>query len=83
MTANFWIPPAARSRDETRYNCLSCGSTGVDQQHVIDCSRAHEDIEHALVSRDKSVWNGKPVDEDLEAWVKAYASEIIAGRKKL
>lgn len=83
MTARFWIPPAARSRDETTYNCLTCGETGVDQRHVIDCSNDHEHVERAMLANDGSVWNGQPVDVDLEAWVKAHAAEIIAGRKKL
>ena len=78
----FWIPPAARSRDETAYNCLTCGSSGVDQAHIISCSAAHADVEQQMV-RDDSVWNGKPVVPDLEEWVAKHRTELLEGRKKL
>lgn len=85
----LWIPPSARisKAGEKRYNCLTCGQNGVDQEHVISCSHEHADVEEGIVrsalNRDGSVWNGLPVDEELEGWVARNRRALIEKRLKL
>ena len=79
----LWIPPSALSKTGQTLKCLTCGADNADEDHVISCSKAHEDVEHHMVYGDKSVFNGKPVDVELEAWVDKYRKPLLEGRMKI
>lgn len=80
----LWIPPSALAKDGFKFRCLSCGIESADTDHVIECSRSHEDIEQAMSPRnDRSVFNGQKVDVELETWVEQHRKELLEKRKKL
>lgn len=85
----IWLPPSFESNLRGSHHCLTCGLNGVDEEHVIKCSREHEDFERDASPRKRmgvfgaGAWETGMVDTEYEKWVKANARAIIEKRVKM
>jgi hypothetical protein len=80
--SGIWFPsPKPRG---TLYHCNVCGASGVDQEHILSCSKQEDRIRNH-VEGTKAIEGLFGHERDIEEWLEKPGNRqaVIQGRKRI